>query len=130
MQSERDVSLFEQQFVTATPRIGRCARVMDHDRTRCENCRSHGDRDRERTRTREVADAGKRDPVVAAQFGGLPRAAFAQLHAVRRLARLGGVDAVGELVLSQLIERERRERSRHDGRLGLGTQPACERCFR
>src|SRR2546429_9221086 len=98
MEANRDVSILEQQFVTATPGVGGRLRVMEHDVPGSMDWRLQPKRDRKRIRPREMSDAGKGESVVAIQLRSLPVFAFDDSRHFMGVCRFGILDAVVNLV--------------------------------
>ena len=106
MQANRGTSILEQQFVTATPGVGGRLRVMEYDVPGSMGWRLQPKRDRKRICPREMSDAGKGESVVAIQLRSLPIFAFDECRPFMGAGRFGRIDAVGNLVGFDFIERK------------------------
>ena len=113
VQANRDVSILQQQFITATPGVGGRLRVMEHDVPGSMGWRLQPKRDRKRIRPREMSDAGKGESVVAIQLRSLPVFAFDECRPFMGAGRFGRIDAVGNLVGFDFIERKGGRKPRH-----------------
>src|SRR5947208_2917073 len=113
MEANRDVSILQQQFVTATPGVGGRLRVMEYDVPGSMGWRLQPKRDRKRIRPREMSDAGKGESVVAIQLRRFSIFAFDECRPFMRVGGFGRIDAVGKFVGFDFIERKGGHKSRH-----------------
>ena len=100
---------------------------MQHHLARDPNRRLQPKRHRERVRPREMADAGKRETIVAVQLRRMTAFAIDDQRPFMRVARFGRLDTVGDFVRLDFIERKRGRKPRH-GRFGrFALEPFRER---
>src|SRR2546430_9281343 len=95
VQPNREMSILQQQFVTAASGVGGRLRVMEHDVPGSMDWRLQPKRDRKRIRPREMSDAGKGESVVALQLRSLPVFAFDECRPFMGAGPVGRIDAVG-----------------------------------